>query len=155
MEVLKAQRGSLSWYEECSYQCHIKFWFRKDQRPGQLGMDGWLFCGLPWPPHPFCDKAIDIFSRRYVKCYAKASSSLLALILPPRWRPKPCLHGNSEPQSPWIGSSQDPQEAGAPGLLVPRESRPARPGARSGGIPAHLVIPAGESPPPGPVTPGR
>lgn len=68
----------------------------------------------------------------------QASSSLLALILSPRWRPIPCLHGNSEPQSPWIGSSQDPQEAGAPGLLVPWESRPARPGAYSGESPPTL-----------------
>lgn len=90
-----------------------------------------------------------------MKCRAKATSRPLAHSLPPRWRPKPhhleilsChLRGSFPPRIPRF-LRQRPRAPGSPG------------GTRSAvclaqGNPAHLVIPAGESPPPVHVTPGR
>lgn len=98
------------------------------------------------------------FSQCREKCCAKATSSALAPALPPRWRPKPrhlqILSCHLVPSFP----PQDTQisEASARGVLrIHPQGLSAGGSAGLGGIPAHLVIPAGESPPPVPVTPGR
>lgn len=117
---------------------------------------GWAvspFFGL----RPFFCKAIDNFlDAIYVKCYAKATSSPLALSPLHRWRPKPhqleipnCHLPGSFPLKTLGFVKPATRTRGLPrGTLCQRC-------ASLGGIPAHLVISAGESPPPVPVTPGR